>query len=128
MPGHDLAAWSVAIPEAVLVQAVPAGVLNDLRVTSEALGHAVVPAVLVGRIDQHSGQPAPALQSSVYLFPGGREFLPGAFLAGPACREALAEHRLVRFGAGGSGFDPLAPVVWVTGVADLGDGTVPVLD
>src|SRR6266536_823187 len=29
---------------------------------------------------------------------------------------------------GRPGFDPLAPVVWVAGVADLGDGTVPVLD
>jgi hypothetical protein len=97
----------------------PAGELDYLRVSAELLRRAVVVAVRLDRSDETVSQRAG------HPVTGAREALPCKCLAGPACRKALAEHRLVGFSAGNSRFEPLAPVPLAV-IADRGESPVTV--
>jgi hypothetical protein len=104
---------------------VPAGDFDDVAVSPDLLSRAVVPAVILGRIDQTIGQDTTAGQGAGYPIPGGRKVLLGVCLAGPADREALTEHGLVGFGPGKPLLGQLSAML-VAIIANGGDGTVPV--
>ncbi len=104
----------------------PAGELGHLRVTPELLSRTIAAATRLGRFDKTISQRTAAGQGGGCTLPGARHARPGAFLADPACRKALAERRLVGFSAGEFRLQPLAPVVRNADVADRGDGAVAV--
>ena len=61
---------SVVIPRGVLVQAMLAGKVDHLRVTSELLGRAVAAATRLSRLDQTVGQNTTACQGCSRPLPG----------------------------------------------------------
>ena len=107
------------------MQAMLAGKVDHLRVTSELLGRAVAAATRLSRLDQTVGQNTTACQGGSRPLPGEGHARPGTFLAGPASRKALTQHHLVGLGANSSRFEPLAPVL-MAGIADPRDSAVTV--
>jgi hypothetical protein len=111
------------------VHAVPACQLHDAAVKPELHGRAFMAgAICFDSLDQAVSQRATAAQGLGHPVLVRFRVLTGLLLAGPASGETLAEHRLVGLSAGCPHFVALATVVRVTGVADLRDSAVPVLD
>src|SRR5258708_40222552 len=106
----------------------PAGELDDLRVTGDLACPAVVRAIVLGGLDQAGSQRASAPECLDHPVLVGIRVLACALFARPALAETLAEHRLVRLGAVGAHFVPLSSVVRVAGIADRRDSAVSVLD
>lgn len=71
------------------------------------------------------GQGPSAAQGISHLFQGAIPCIPGAMLAGPACRKVLAQHLLMGFSTGKPGFGQLAAVL-VADVTDRRERAVPI--
>jgi hypothetical protein len=114
-------------PEAVTALTVPTSEFNYLRITPELHRRAVVPAAALGGRDKTVGQVAAAGQSVGHPVFRGLNFVLRAGFAGPASRQAFAEHRFVRLCSCKPLIGQLALVLMAL-VTHRGLGTVPIAD